>query len=461
VQIENLWLERPFVVTGITVVICVLCATVFSKVYFDYNLLNMQSKGLPSVIYEQKLIDSAGQSVLYAAVVADNLDEAQKFEAKIKAIAAQSNSIISTNIISPTEFLAGDQSKKVALVREITNELANVRFAPQDTNGIDLQELGATLFSLNGYLGLIIDATTKDEPAIAREMRALHDSITTFRRKMLSGAPEIPERLYHYQDALFDDIRDTFANLRNQIASPLRPEDLPPALKNRFIGVTGKLQIQVFPKAENSLWDHNNQKKLMDELQAIIPEEKVTGTPTQLYVYTTLLKESYVTAAQYSLIAIAIMVLLHFRSVVCVVLALLPVAIGTIWMLGFMGITDIPFNPANIMTLPLVVGIGVTNGIHILNRFAEEQNPAILAKSTGKAVLVSGLTAITGFGSLILARHQGIQSLGFVMSVGIATCMIAGLTFLPALLTLLVRRGWTIGKVSKTSEPAAENKKTQ
>jgi hypothetical protein len=124
------------------------------------------------------------------------------------------------------------------------------------------------------------------------------------------------------------------------------------------------------------------------------------------------------------------------------------VAIGTIWMVGFMGWFGIPFNPANIMTLPLVIGIGVTNGIHILNRFAEEQQPSILAKSTGKAVLISGLTTVAGFGSLILAKHQGIQSLGYVMAVGTATCMTAGLTFLPALLNLLIRRGWTIKRPS-------------
>src|SRR5690606_6718698 len=78
--------------------------------------------------------------------------------------------------------------------------------------------------------------------------------------------------------------------------------------------------------------------------------------------------------------------------------------------------------------------------IHILNRFAEERNPSILAKSTGKAVLVSGLTTIAGFGSLVLAEHPGIASLWLVMSIGVATCMIAGVTFLPALLNLMMRR---------------------
>ena len=168
-------------------------------------------------------------------------------------------------------------------------------------------------------------------------------------------------------------------------------------------------------------------------------DENATGTPVQLLEYETLLKNSYVQAAWYSLIAIAIMVLIHFRSLLAVVLALLPVGIGTLWLAGLMGWFDIPFNLANIMTLPLVIGIGVTNGIHILNRFAEERTPGILSRSTGKAVLVSGLTAIAGFGSLILAKHRGIHSLGCMMAIGIATCMIAGLTFLPALLNLLGR----------------------
>src|SRR5258708_39837414 len=158
------------------------------------------------------------------------------------------------------------------------------------------------------------------------------------------------------------------------------------------------------------------------------------------------------TAAKYALVAIAIMVFVHFRTLSSVILALLPVAIGSIWLGGLMGFFGIPFNPANIMTLPLVIGIGVTNGIHILNRFAEEKHAGILAKSTGKAVFVSGLTAIAGFGSLILAKHQGIKSLGYVMSLGVALCMIAGLTFLPAILNL-----WAPWRGLTTKQPSGDN----
>ena len=158
-----------------------------------------------------------------------------------------------------------------------------------------------------------------------------------------------------------------------------------------------------------------------------------------MYEYTTLLKKSYEQAAKYAFVAIVIMVFIHFRNLISVLLAMVPVGIGFLWLGGFMGYFRVPLNPANIMMLPLVIGIGVTNGIHILNRFAEEQTPSLFSRSTGKAVLVSGLTSIAGFGSLALAQHRGIRSLGEVMGIGLATCMLAGLTFLPALLTLLLR----------------------
>jgi predicted RND superfamily exporter protein len=250
---------------------------------------------------------------------------------------------------------------------------------------------------------------------------------------------------------LFYDVRDTFASLQGQnVTTPMTFKDLPSALRDQFIGENGKILLQVYPKAD--VWQRANQEPFVADMRKV--DENATGTPVQLLEYEKLLHDSYIQAAWYSLIAIAIMVLFHFRSLIAVILALLPVGIGTIWLAGLMGRFDISFNLANIMTLPLVIGIGVTNGIQILNRYAEERTPNILARSTGKAVLVSGLTAIAGFGSLILAKDQGIHSLGAVMSVGIATCMIAGLTFLPALLNLIGRWRPLIKEPSADKPPA-------
>jgi preprotein translocase subunit SecF len=313
---------------------------------------------------------------------------------------------------------------------------------------VDLDALYQTLFSSHGYLGLGARQAAKEEPEIHKALLRLRDAVAELMHRVLGDEQRfVAERLGEFQRALFTDVHQTFGALQNQdTTGPLTVHDLPPSIKTRFVGLSGRFVIQVYPKGD--LWDRKVQAQFIRELRTVAPQ--VTGTPVQLFEYTKLLRDGYVTAAWYSLGAIVILVFIHFRKLSCVVLSLIPVGLGGLWMLGVMGLAGMPFNPANIMTLPLIVGIGVTNGIHILNRFAEEQHPSILARSTGKAVLVSGLTTIAGFGSLILAKHQGIESLGWIMAVGVATCMFVGLTFLPAILNLLDRYGWRIKKPSGT-----------
>jgi predicted RND superfamily exporter protein len=566
-RLESFWLGRPGLVVGATLALCALAATQFNKVDFDYNLLNMQSKGLPAVIYEKKLLFSgastfssdditnlpalvkkltaksdpvsafvsehldpaaramldfdqgghadpddlkavlakdfnrliagpliydparfqsvtlrpktaellkagpqdqdlirlnqmllqdayadaltprSGQSILYAAIVADTLEQAAQYEqmaTNLPSVASVDGSDRGDAIFA---LMTKDQTSEIKMVRQIKEEVSDLKFAPVDTNEVALHDLSRTLYGTMGYLNLAADDVAADRPQLAGQLRALAQSISDLRVKMLSVDREVPTRLKDYQAALFNDIRETFETIQTQdTGSRLRPEDLPTALRSRFVGRTGKYMVQVFPR--DDVWKHDNQQRFIGELRAAMDgqADRVTGTPVQLYEYTKLLKDSYQQAALYSLVVIACMVYLHFRSIVCVVLSLLPVAIGCAWSLGLMGVAGVAFNPANIMTLPLVIGIGVTNGIHILNRVAEEQKASILGKSTGKAVLVSGLTALTGFGSLMLGKHQGIQSLGLLMSLGIATCMIAGLTFLPALISVLGHYGWSVTK---------------
>jgi hopanoid biosynthesis associated RND transporter like protein HpnN len=433
-RLEQVWLSRPVLVTVVTLGLCGLCLTQFHRVYFDYNLLHMQSRDLPAVLFEKKLINSAEKSVLFAAVVADTPAAAVALQEKILAL---TNTV--ADVESMSRFLVADQAHKLEMIGKIKEEVAGLRFPDMDGNPVDVPGFSRTLWSLQGYLGMAAEAAGREEPALQKQLLSLREAITKLRKAATAAV-----RLAALQQALFADIRDTFTVIQEQDdRQALRPEDLPPALRDRFIGRTGKYLLQVYPRKD--VWQHDNQREFVRELRQTLDPDKtgrpiITGEPVQLLEYTTLLKESYQTAAWYSLAAIVVLVLVHFRNLSSVVLALVPVVVGAIWLGGVMGVCGIPFNPANIMTLPLVIGIGVTNGIHILNRFAEEKTPSILAKSTGKAVLVSGLTTIAGFGSLILAEHQGIQSLGYVMAVGVATCMVAGLTFLPALLNLLTRK---------------------
>ncbi len=439
-RIESIWLERPVAVLGVTLVLCAISGLQIyrGKVKFDYNLMQMQSPALSSVVFEQLLFHSADQSLLVAAIMATNLDQAITLEHKIQALPTVAEVDPPPDVLE--NFYQSNQVKKVPLIREIKKEVAPLEFSPPDSQPVNLNTLSATLYSLYGYCGAALEAIGTNDPALSSKLVQLRQSITNIRKTMLSGdavtQADYARKLAEFQQAFFNDVRDTFNSFKTESTSAtLTINDLPIALRDQFVGKTGKYLLQISPRGD--VWQREVQAPFVADLRTVDPN--VSGTPVQLYEYESLLRKSYIQAALYALAAIIIMVFIHFRSIWAVFLALIPVGIGTLWLAGWMGCTHVAFNLANIMTLPLVIGIGVTNGIQILNRFAEERSPGILSRSTGKAVLVSGLTAIAGFGSLVLAQHRGIRSLGEVMAMGLALCMIAALTFLPAFLNLLGR----------------------
>lgn len=430
-RVETFILQHPWRVTVVGLVLSGLCLTQFGKVPFDYDLRNMQSKGLPAVVYEKKLMDSTPRSVLFGAVVASNALDAVRLQAKLTNL----STVADVDSIAP--LLVQESAPKLAKIEEIRRDLASLRFPEPAESLPNLVDLDQTMTYLQGYLGQAADAVQKEanDPKLLAQIRELRSAIGSLRSQMGHGDRQQNRiKLAAFERAFFEDLRHTFATLQNQDASSaLRIEDLPGPIRNRFVGRTGQFLLQVYPKID--VWIRTNQLAFVQELRSVVPD--VTGDPVQLLEYTTLLKQSYQTAALYALAAMLVLVYFQFRSIRAVLLAHVPVVLACVWLVGLMGVFGVPFNPANIMTLPLVVGIGVTYGVHILTRFAEEQNPAILAKSTGKAVLVSGLTTVAGFGSLILAKHQGIVSLGFVMSVGVTAAMLGGLVSLPALLMIL------------------------
>lgn len=439
-RVERFILRRPWVVLGAGATAVVLSLTQFPRVWFDYDLRNMQSAGLPAVEFEKKLLSATStnagartKSLLFGAVMATNAAQALALEARLTNLATVAD------VESIARLLAEDDRDKLRQVNEIKAVLAPVRFAGPAEAPPDLRELRATLVYLQGYLGTAEQMVERENPdhELIPRLRSLNAALETLARQITAGDPaRTAAKLGAFEDAFFSDLRDTFETLkRSDTRAALGVADLPPSIRNRFIGQTGRLLLQVYPR--HDVWERGAQEAFVAEVRRVAPD--VTGEPVQLYEYTGLLRSSYERAALYAMAAMVVMVFIQFRSPAAVLLAHLPVLLAGVWTVGLMGAFGVPFNPANIMTLPLVVGIGVTFGVHILTRFAEEKNPAILAKSTGKAVLVSGLTTVAGFGSLMLAKHQGIVGLGFVMSLGVAGCMVGALSVLPAVLVLQQR----------------------
>jgi len=136
------------------------------------------------------------------------------------------------------------------------------------------------------------------------------------------------------------------------------------------------------------------------------------------------------------LLMIVPVVLLDFRRLNHVLLAALPMAVGLLQTLGLMGLLDIPLNPANMIVLPLTLGIGMESGINLLHelrcqrgRYRGPGNAVMVA------VVVNSLTTMVGFGALMIANHQGLQSLGRVLTISMGCCLFSAL-LLPNLLKL-------------------------
>jgi len=214
--------------------------------------------------------------------------------------------------------------------------------------------------------------------------------------------------------------------------------DVPPELVRRFVGKTGKYLIQVAPKEE--IFDRAPLKRFLDDVRSVDPA--ATGEPVMVYESMTVLRDSYRRAFIFAFLAIAGILLVAFRSFRYALIGLVPLTMGILLMVAGMSLAGIGFNSANVIVLPLVLGIAVDSGIYLINRYRREGETArqVVLSSTGVGVFLNTLTIMASFGALMVAHHQGVFSIGAVMTLGMVACQIAFIVVLPAVLTLAGKR---------------------
>jgi len=189
--------------------------------------------------------------------------------------------------------------------------------------------------------------------------------------------------------------------------------------------------------AKGDIWDMDAMEQFVAEVRGVDP--RATGNPLQTYEASRQMKRSYEQAAWYALAAILMVLYFDFRSLRYTLLAMLPLGLGMAQLFGILGILGLPLNPANMIVLPLILGIGIDDGVHVVHDFRRQRGRYRMSPSTASAVLITSLTTMVGFGSLMIARHQGLQSLGRVLTIGVSCCLFTSLVMLPALLMWLTR----------------------
>ncbi|MDR1305789.1 MAG: MMPL family transporter [Verrucomicrobiales bacterium] len=450
-RLDQVLTSRPALALTVCLIVSVFLGWQIDRVKFDYNLLNLQNPKIESVQLAQELTGNPQLPFIFGVVVADDLAHAATLTRELEAKPTVSS------VISPTKILPEDQNAKLTVLRQLKQELDQIQITADPKSSVNLTKAKTTLKTILQYSeegqkeavkwskraggGLWKQVVGKGNKSRIEQVLGIFERLLPALRQSIEALDKLPakeavRRLNRYEVELIGSIQKQFAFLKGfDFEHPVTVSDLPEQARNHYISPNGKILLEIYPK-ENVMERAANERFVAD-LRSI--DRQATGTPVQNYTYISVLKESYQTAAWYALAAIVIMVLLHFRNLWHTLLALLPLGFGILWMVGIMGWLGLPFNPANIITLPLVIGIGVAYGIYVVDRYREEGRCALFSGSTGKAIVMSALTTIIGFGSMMIGDYRGLVSLGTIMSLGVCCCFVTSTLMLSQVFALLAR----------------------
>lgn len=315
----------------------------------------------------------------------------------------------------------------------------------------------------------LLAAKTTTPPQLAKAARSLADALEEARAALRSAGRDTEgadaavrafSELAARAKALDDAGAVRLAGLEAQAAQLLAPawatakavaergtyapSDVPAAFAPRFVAKDGS-RVALYAVPAGSFWEPEVAKVFEADAREVDPD--VSGLAVVHVAHGQMVLEGFLAAAAFAAVLVVVLLVLDFRSFIDALLALLPTALGWLWMLGIMAAVGIDFDVANIVCLPLVLGIGIAFGVHLMHRVREGAGAGGPAqgsldeavRGTGGAVAVAALTTIVGFAGLMAGRYGGMYSLGLTMVIGIATCLVATVLVLPSVLLLLRR----------------------
>lgn len=467
---------------------------------YDSNLINLQADDIESVAVQKRVFNQAQGSLLFAVSIADTPAEARELRRKFEALPTVHHV---EELASRLPAYPPHETK--LLVQAFDAQLARLpkqlpKFPLADPEG------------MGESLDLLFTELAKNKSASAAEA---HRQMDSFLARLADPSRTTEQQVAFFAEfqlrmaaallAQFDAIRGA-ANPK-----PVTMADLPAELNSRFVSSEGKWLLQVYPKSQ--IWDPEPLEAFVSDIRSVDPD--ATGTPLQNHEASLQIMSSYKNAAFYALAVISLVLLmdflaraikwkaftivgvlligfaavlhsreiefgftqllgvylamlaaitavLDFRNLRDAVLALLPPLLGGLLMFGVLAMAGVSLNPANLIVLPLVLGIGVDDGVHVVHDFRQQTAQGgeyRTSSSTMNSIILTSLTSMTGFGSMMLASHRGLYSVGLVLVIGVGACLFVSLVPLPAVLTLLSksRKTLTPAPVDSTSTAALES----
>lgn len=207
--------------------------------------------------------------------------------------------------------------------------------------------------------------------------------------------------------------------------------DLPGELVSRWIGPDGRARVEARPAG--ALTDNGDIRAFAKASLAI--SDRATGAPVIIHQASAAVVNAFVEATAYAALGILFLLAVTLRRLRDVLMTLAPLVLAAVLTLATAAIFGIPLNFANVIVLPLLMGLGVSSGIHLVLRARQSATTEMaLVSSTPRAVLLSVLTTLASFGTLIVSDHKGMSSMGALLTIAVAFTLLSVLVVLPCLL---------------------------
>jgi hypothetical protein len=399
---------------------------VLPRTTFEPNVVEMRNPSTESV---QAFNDIAATndrgSPWYANALAPDLDSAVDLAARLVDLDLVSQTI------TLADFVPDEQEDK----REILADLALIIDAPvakePPRTDLTVEEQLSALRDLRDFL-----ATTgvgRGNNALQASVSRLEGVLDAFLMRVDAGE-DVPTALRNLEQVLLGQLPVHMERLRNALdPAPIEIENLPRPVVRRMIAPDGRARVIAYP-SENLQTNTQALARFVDGVRTVAPD--ATGLSVNLIEFARATVRSVRQALISAILAIAVLLWLLWRRATEMLLVLAPLLLGAALTGASMALIGIAFNFANVIVIPLLLGIGVDSGIHMVHRadVGPEGEGGLLGTTTARAIFFSAATTVASFGALAFSSHRGIASLGTILVIGLVFTLLCMLVVLPALI---------------------------
>lgn len=401
-----------------SVIFALLSGFLLTQLVFDSNPINLRDPNSESVSTIKELLASQNDSPFALTTLAPDLDSAIKLADQLKQLPTVHSTILLSSLV------ADDQDEKLETIEDLSLILGNQlsSFSTELKNGHSKQ----ALISFNTTIADVLAQESTNAPRATLEQ--LHKNITLF---INTSATADVDNYQILEKNILSLLPYTLERLRTSLnAMPYQITDIPDYLKKYWLSQNGLYKILITPEFDQN--EVNNLKQFVADVQEVAPSS--SGLPVADQASGTAVVKAFIQAFAGAIIAISLLLLIILRNIKDTLLVIGPLLLSAILTSATNVLLDNPFNFANIIALPLLMGMGVDSGIHIMQRLKSglASNNEILQSSTARGVFFSALTTLCSFSSLAFTPHVGTASMGLLLAIGIFFTLVCTLIVLPA-----------------------------